>query len=187
MVCELLNQNPCHLRITPPRKTKLGDFRPSLEGGLHHITVNGDLNCYAFLITLVHEIAHLQVWDRYKRKVKPHGTEWKATFSEQLQPFVSAQIFPENVTQALSRYIANPKASSCSDVNLMRQLSYYDNKEKMVDEKLEIGDPFVFRGKEFVRGQKRRTRYECSLRRGSKVFLFHAMTPVEAVENHIEK
>ena len=51
-----------HLKITKDRSTKLGDFRPTLGVNRgHRITVNYNLNKYAFLITLVHEIAHFHL------------------------------------------------------------------------------------------------------------------------------
>ena len=41
------------VRLSPPRRTKLGDHRPPARGVPHHrITVNEDLNPYAFLMTL---------------------------------------------------------------------------------------------------------------------------------------
>ena len=47
------------LKITKERKTRLGDYT-SPRGDLNHtITINYNLNKYAFLITLVHEVAHL--------------------------------------------------------------------------------------------------------------------------------
>ena len=58
IVVELLVKHPVKFRVAKPRKTKLGDFRANRDG-LHQITVNGDLNPYSFLITTIHEFAHL--------------------------------------------------------------------------------------------------------------------------------
>ncbi len=68
------------LRITKERNSKLGDYRNPTPGERHKISVNHNLNQYAFLITLVHEIAHLHTWEKHKWKVKPHGDEWKNEF-----------------------------------------------------------------------------------------------------------
>lgn len=181
-LCTLIEENPCHLRITPPRKTKLGDFRPAPKG-LHHISVNGDLNPYSFTITLVHEIAHLQVWDTHGPKVKPHGIEWKNTFQALLAPFITSDVFPAEVEVALSKYISNPKASSCSDIELMRALSLYDKQQSTVIESLAPGMIFTFKGRDYVMEKKRRTRFECKRLSDYRTYLFHARTPVEPVEN----
>ena len=47
------------LKIKRPRSSKYGDYRAAERGSNHQITINNNLNKYAFLITLVHEIAHL--------------------------------------------------------------------------------------------------------------------------------
>ncbi|HAD34265.1 MAG TPA: hypothetical protein DCF44_07170 [Chitinophagaceae bacterium] len=45
------------------------------------MSVNGNLNSYHFLITLLHEIAHMLVWEQFRNRVKPHGLEWKHVFA----------------------------------------------------------------------------------------------------------
>ena len=66
-----LNQYDCKLKISSPRKTKFGDYK--FANSQHHITINNDLNKYAFLITLTHEIANMFVFDKYRNSVLPHG------------------------------------------------------------------------------------------------------------------
>ena len=73
------------VKVTKSRNTKLGDFRVTRKGE-YLISINYDLNEYAFLITLTHEIAHAFVWQKYKSKVYPHGSEWKNTFKKLLNP-----------------------------------------------------------------------------------------------------
>ena len=75
------NQKPFELRIPKKRATKFGDFRATLKNTPHRISVNSNLNQYAFLITLTHEFAHLLVWDNHQHKVKAHGLEWKTEFA----------------------------------------------------------------------------------------------------------
>ena len=66
----------CQIRVSKPRKTKLGDYRrPGRPHQPHRISINGNLNPYAFLITLLHEWAHLEIYQEYKGKVAPHGPE----------------------------------------------------------------------------------------------------------------
>src|SRR5690606_9575799 len=82
------------LKISRRRSTKLGDYRPPQNGHMHRISVNGDLNPYAFLVTLVHEFAHLVTWNRHGPRVRAHGKEWKGVFRQMMQPFLDAGIFP---------------------------------------------------------------------------------------------
>src|SRR5579872_4033827 len=85
------------LRIKRERNTKLGDYRAPLNGSNHIITVNHNLNKYAFFITLVHEIAHLATYNKYKDNVLPHGQEWKQEYKNLMRNFMSADIFPTDI------------------------------------------------------------------------------------------
>ncbi len=86
-VLELIKINNVHLKIVNERVTRHGDYR-KLEGGQHQITVNASLNQYRFLMTLVHEIAHLVAFTKYGRNIKPHGIEWKQTFQLLMLPLI---------------------------------------------------------------------------------------------------
>ena len=90
---EYLNQWQVKIVITRKRYTKHGDFRALPNGG-HQITVNEMSNPYRFLITTLHEIAHLITYKDFGPKIKPHGKEWKHTFREIISPFLVPQIFP---------------------------------------------------------------------------------------------
>ena len=70
MVFEMIRQYKVHLKVSRKRSSKLGDYRSPHNGNGHQITVNHDLNPYAFLITLVHEFAHLLTWEKYRNKVR---------------------------------------------------------------------------------------------------------------------
>ena len=100
------------LRIKKSRSSKYGDYRPPMKGENHLITINYDMNKYAFLITLVHEIAHLSNWNKHKDSVKPHGDEWKLHYKMLMQQFLIPDIFPVDVITALRKYMNNPAASS---------------------------------------------------------------------------
>ena len=58
------------LSLNRPRQSVLGDYRHPYNGKGHRISVNRDLNPYAFLITLIHEFAHLTNWNKHKNCVK---------------------------------------------------------------------------------------------------------------------
>jgi SprT protein len=133
------------LKIKKSRSSKYGDYRPPYGKPNHHITINNDLNRYAFLITLVHEVAHLTCWQKHKDTVRPHGEEWKYEYKTLMQPFLNEQVFPADVLKALRNYMGNPAASSCSDLSLQRVLKKYDIKEGVVLlEQLPAGSVFSY-------------------------------------------
>ena len=116
-----------HLTVTRSRSTVLGDYRNANAGKAHRISVNGNLNQYAFLITLLHELAHLITFERYGHKVSSHGKEWKLQFSELLKHFLQNEVFPNDIRLQLTASLKSPAASSCADDALMRVLRKYDN------------------------------------------------------------
>lgn len=160
---EWLIENRIHLRISKPRKTKLGDFRPGNKKQAHKISVNGDLNKFHFLITFTHEVAHAITWNRYKRSVNPHGTEWKTCYSHLLAILMSQVSFPAELVNELKIHMNQPKASSCSDPRLYKALKRYNPVSDLVFlEEIPEGDLFIFnKSRTFRKGSKRRTRFEC--------------------------
>ena len=130
-VHDLLSATNVTFRIVRPRKTKLGDFRRPTNGkGIPQITINNNLNPYAFLITTLHEIAHLHTYLSYDPRVKPHGEEWKFEFQQILRPLISDQSFPDILKICLKNTIQKTKAASCSDIALSRALRQFDRKKK---------------------------------------------------------
>ena len=138
------NQRPFELKITKKRATKFGDFRASLKGETPIISVNSNLNQYAFLITLTHEFAHLLVWHNHKHKAKAHGIEWKNEFSTLMTILLQKEIFPDTIKTVLEKHMMNPAASSARDAKLVTALKEYDEPSEyvMLSELLE-GTKFV--------------------------------------------
>jgi len=130
MVEHYLHQYKVHLTITRSRATVLGDYRHAIHGKNHRISVNGNLNPYAFLITLLHELAHLLTFQFHGNRVAAHGREWKKQFSELLKTFIQAEIFPDIIKDSLLKSLHNPAASSCADDDLLRVLRHYDEKKR---------------------------------------------------------
>ena len=175
----------CEFKISRNRNTKFGDYRPPHDGKGHRISVNYDLNPYAFLVTTVHEFAHLHTWNEHKQKAKPHGTEWKQNFKKMMQPFFDQQVFPADVKQAITKYLNNPAASSCSDLNLYRSLRQYDApKEAMLTvEKLPANATFKLKdGRVFRKVEQLRKRFKCIEVATKRVYLFSPVAEVEILE-----
>jgi hypothetical protein len=172
LVDELLKKNPITIKIVNKRTTKHGDFRKNKDG-LMQITINNSLNKYQFLLTLIHEIAHFVTHQQYKI-VKPHGKEWKQNFQHLMLPFLQPTIFPLQLLPYLAKYLKNPKASTGADVNLTFQLNKYNktSNKKFIYE-IPEGSIFSFKNKNYKKGIKRRTRYECIEIASKKVYLFN--------------
>ncbi len=179
-----LLQYKVHLTVTRSRSTVLGDYRNAHAGKAHRISVNGNLNRYAFLITLLHELAHLITFIRFGNKVAAHGREWKTQFGELLKQLVATGIFPEDIKLQLISSRRNPAASSCADLGLMRVLRKYDlQKEGVVlVEELAPGDTFLIKNdRVFRRGERVRTRIKAIEIKTGKVYLF---SPIYEVVKH---
>ena len=129
MVMHYITQYKVQLTITKSRKTILGDYRHATNHKGHRISVNGNLNSYSFLITILHELAHLFTFERYDNRVASHGKEWKNEFRNILSEFIQQKFFPEEIESALLQSQHNPAASSCADTHLMRVLNKYDIKK----------------------------------------------------------
>ncbi|MFL2663420.1 MAG: sprT domain-containing protein [Crocinitomicaceae bacterium] len=181
-VYDLLIATNVKFRIVRPRKTKLGDFRISTKQfGAPQITINNDLNPYAFLITTLHEIAHLQTYLSYNVGVKAHGKEWKFEFQRLLHPLLSAREVPEELKTCLKNTIKNTRAASYSDIALSRVLRKFDAQKKGVPlEQIDPGAQFELNKKSFKKGKLRRTRYLCSELHTGKAYLIHALAEVNS-------
>ena len=177
---ELIKNNSVHLKIVNERQTRHGDYRRNLNGK-HEITVNGSLNKYRFLITLVHEIAHLVAFEKYGRLIKPHGDEWKSTFQRLMIPFIRPEIFPHSVLPLVANHFRNPTASSDTDARLAFALKQFDERKPDVHYIHEVPSGSFFRiknGKVFQKKGLRVKRYECLEVKTGKLYLFNANAEV---------
>lgn len=179
-IVELLYDKPLSLKICRNRTTKYGDYRPPHGRHGHRISVNSDLNPYAFLITLIHEYAHYLVNEHYSRTVNPHGKEWKFTFKQEMIPFLNDEVFPYDLLLILQDHMKNPKASSASDHRLRKALMEYDKDEKTLLDDLPEQALFMIPNKGvFRKGEKKRTRYLCQHVESKKWFMVHGLAEVE--------
>ena len=179
-VFELIKNFGVHLKIVDERVTRHGDYR-RLPGGGHQITVNTNLNSYRFLITLIHEIAHLVAFVKFGNRIKPHGKDWKYTFQNLMLPFIRPEIFPKQLLPVIANHFKNPKASSDTDAQLSLALKQFDppNDKSYIFE-IPRGSLFkLYNGKVFQKGERRIKRYECVETATGKVYLFQPNAEVE--------
>lgn len=158
----LWEDHPFQFKLRKSRVSKVGDFscRPGREP---RITVNADSHPFLFLITYVHEVAHLYVHKQLGWRAAPHGKEWKKTFHQLCLPLLQGDIFPPDLNQVLKHHLQNPKASSFSDPALSKALRQYDHHSLGATVLADIpeGSEFQIRGRWFTKGKLKRTRVVC--------------------------
>jgi hypothetical protein len=173
------------LKISKSRTSKLGDYRPPVKNKFHKISINYDLNKYEFLIILVHEIAHLIIWNKYKNKKKPHSKEWKTEYKLLMDNFFNKNIFPYDISQALTKYFKKTYASSSSDIELNRILNKYDkNTQNVYLEDIPLNTVFkIDDGRIFKTKEKLRKRYKCICLNNNKIYIFNPLVKILPVNN----
>lgn len=186
LVAPFFQNHTIHLKLTKERKSILGDYRsPNKLNPIHRISININLNQYSFLVTLLHELAHLLTYIEHHHQVPAHGKEWKAHFRKILIPFLEHKIFPKDIQIALINYIKNPAASTCSDENLYKALYKYEPKESttfLVGD-LNIGDTFSTKdGRTFQKMEILRKRSKCLELKTRKMYLFPAIIEVKKID-----
>lgn len=184
LALEYLHQYKVHLTITRERKTILGDYRHATLYKTHRISINGNLNQYSFLITLIHELAHLVTFMQFGNRVQSHGKEWKNRYAILLKSFVELNLFPLDIHHALQQSMHDLPVSSCADESLMRVLKKYDKKQNglvMVEQILDGRLFEIDKGKIFKKGKKLRKRYQCTEVVTGKIYLFSPVYEVKAV------
>ncbi|RME15582.1 MAG: sprT domain-containing protein [Bacteroidetes bacterium] len=182
-VCHLIFQYDFKLIITGNRKSKWGDFKIHPTSNLPIITVNVTLNPYAFLITLIHEIAHCKTHREYGHKVEAHGKEWKKNFQLLMKDFLNTDIFPVDVFYVLKNHMENPSASANADVKLYKVLMNYDQNSENICliEYLKDGDKFEYEHQIYQRLSKRRKKIECLHLKNGKKYLFSPIAEVKPI------
>lgn len=184
MVTAFLHKYKVHLTIARERKSILGDYRHSTHHANHRISVNGNLNKFSFLVTLLHELAHLLTFEQHNNKVPAHGKEWKMIYGQLLKQFLQSKIFPADIEKELLQSLKNPAASSCAEDGLLRVLRKYDSNENHHFLVEEISLHALFRlkdGRIFQKGEKLRKRFKCKEIQTGKLYLFSPVYEVELV------
>lgn len=179
-VTQWINELNIDVQFVNSRKTKLGDYR--FRNNQHFITVNNNLNKYATLITLTHEIAHAFTFDKFGKTIKPHSIEWKENFKKLMLNFFNYNIFPDEILSALSRYLINPLASTANDEFLSLILRKYDSEIFLTISEINDGDQFMYSGKKYIKYQKMRKRIKCLNLDNNRIYLFNPITQIKKID-----
>ncbi len=181
---DLWDAHKFSFKVSKERRSKLGDYRFHKPKKQHIITVNGNLNPYGFLITYIHEVAHLIHYELKGSNHPPHGNFWKKVFRDLMLPLLHAGIFPDDLLDQLKIHMRNPKASSYSDPALAKMIKKYDPEQPLFEyflEEVDIGEKFRLHGRIYEKVQKRRTRCLCREIPSGKRYLISEMAMVKKV------
>jgi len=186
-IFRLLCAYPVQLKITNPRKRIHGSYRrPRQKSDVHQITVNGDLNVYTFLITLLHEIAHMNAW--INNKSSGHDDKWKNCFSQLIKQFLEMSVFPEDIKTALEQHLQNIKSSDFLDITLTKTLQKYDKNAIEVQNAIFLEDipeniVFLHDGKQMKKQKLLRKYYLCIDIKTKHLYRCHPLLKVYLMDN----
>ncbi|MCQ9635070.1 SprT-like domain-containing protein [Chryseobacterium sp. WG23] len=166
-----------HIKVTRNRNSKLGDYR-KLPDNSHEITVNSTLTPQLFFFVLTHELAHLIAFEKYGRRISPHGNEWKETFRKML--IESLDIYDEDLKPIIVKFSKAPKANFMASPDLVR----YFHTEKQDDslqfiEELQKGEFFIYRNEKYLLEGLVKKNYLCKNLATGRKYSFKPLARVE--------
>lgn len=167
------------LNISFNRKSKFGHYKYWPPTKSHTISINKGLSQPLFLITFVHELAHLDVMIKYGKKVKPHGKEWKTAFLILISPLLNQQVFDSELLSILTRHLKNPKASLSADPALWNLLFPGASNNSLCVNDIEVGNSFIFKNRIFKKMKTRRTRALCFESKSGNNYLIPLVAKIE--------
>lgn len=137
-----------HIKVTKNRNSKLGDYR-KLRDQSHEITINSTLAPQLFFFVLTHELAHLIAFEKYGRRISPHGNEWKLTFREML--LESLDVYEEDLKPIITKFSNSPKANFMASPDLVKYFHIEDHDDELqYIEELTKGEQFLYRNEKYV-------------------------------------
>jgi SprT protein len=157
LVSPFFDLSDLNFYVVGERNSKLGDFKVN-NFGKCEITINQTLTNRWFVLTLLHELSHYQVYKQFGRRVKPHGNQWKAQLSFWVNQMLKGMHFEEEFKLALQDYSYNPRASVNAHKPLYRffledhpsqKRTPINNEFTKALANLEVGAYFSFKGKSY--------------------------------------
>jgi hypothetical protein len=166
-----------HIKITRNRNSKLGDYR-KLPDNSHEITINSTLVPQLFFFVLTHELAHLIAFEKYGRRISPHGNEWKDTFRRML--LESIDVYDEALRPIISKFSRSPKANFMASPDLVKyfHIEKHDDKLQFIEE-LKEGDYFMYRNEKYFLEGLIKKNYLCKNLATGRKYSFKPLARVE--------
>ena len=172
-----------HIKITKERSSKLGDYR-KIAKNQFVITINHTLPPELFFFVFTHEMAHLLAFEKYGRRIAPHGKEWKHTFREMLLQTI--EVYSENVKPLILEYAVSPKANFAASTGLKRYF-YPDTlqNDEVFIENLIQNEVFIFRNEMYKMKNKRTKNYLCTKLFSGAEYTFRALVKVKRADEEV--
>lgn len=166
-----------HIKITRNRDSKLGDYR-KLPDNSHEITINSTLVPQLFFFVLTHELAHLIAFEKYGRRISPHGAEWKETFRQML--LQSIEVYEEDLKPIIIKFSKSPKANFMSSPELVKyfHIEKQDDKLQFIQE-LQKGEYFIYRREKYLLEGLIKKNYLCKNLATGRKYSFKPLARVE--------
>lgn len=165
------------LIIKNARATKLGDYKRI--NNRHQITLNHGLDKALSFHILTHEIAHMHAREKYNRRIKPHGNEWKTIFSELI--IETLHLFESDLQPILKDFAKNPRAGYYSYRPLATYFHKKENENLILLQDLNQGAIFRIKDKIYQKGEKRKIRYLCKNLASGKQYAVHPLAPINEI------
>jgi N-glycosylase/DNA lyase len=165
-----------HLKVTKERATKYGDYSTPINNKKQQITVNGNLDQFSFLLTLLHELAHLRVYEKHSYRIKPHGEQWKNEFANYLRLAIEHHLFPEEIAKPIRKYyISKLSFTHNSRVHVLNSILNFLKKEipmRLQDIPLN-SKAILSNGMMITKIEQKRTRCICKDHSNNKLYSIH--------------
>lgn len=137
-----------HIEVTRNRNSKLGDYR-KLPDSSHKITINSTLEPQLFFFVLTHELAHLIAFEKYGRRILPHGNEWKHTF--RLMLLESLEVYEDDLKPIIFKFSKSPKANFMASPDLVKYFRVENQDDEGVYiENLTKGEHFIYQNQKYL-------------------------------------
>lgn len=166
-----------HIKITRNRNSKLGDYR-KLPDHSHEITINSTLTPQLFFFVLTHELAHLIAFEKYGRRISPHGNEWKETFRNML--LESLEVYDEALKDIIVKFSKSPKANFMASPDLVKyfHIETQDDTLQFIEE-LQKGDFFIYRNEKYLLEGLIKKNYLCKNLATGRKYSFKPLARIE--------
>ncbi|WP_172281794.1 SprT-like domain-containing protein [Chryseobacterium sp. LAM-KRS1] len=166
-----------HIKITRNRNSKLGDYRKFPDNS-HEITINSTLAPQLFFFVLTHELAHLIAFEKYGRRISPHGNEWKDTFRRML--LESVEVYEDALQPIIVKFSRSPKANFMASPDLVKyfHIEKQDDKLQFIEE-LQKGDYFIYRNEKYFLEGLIKKNYLCKNLATGRKYSFKPLARVE--------
>lgn len=166
-----------HIKITRNRNSKLGDYR-KLPDNSHEITINSTLAPQLFFFVLTHELAHLIAFEKYGRRISPHGNEWKDTFRKML--LESLQVYNEDLKPIIVKFSKSPKANFMASPDLVKyfHIETQDDSLQFIEE-LQKGYFFIYRNEKYLLEGLIKKNYLCKNLATGRKYSFKPLARIE--------